>query len=133
MYSGIQIYEKSSSASAVFSYLASSSLLKNNLGCSGCRKTMRLKFVKKRGDVIWRCRSLRCNNREVSARRDSAFFNIKIPLKIIFLIIYEWSLNSRIKDIKTRLGVSYKAINSVLSEIKKIMKLKFEKIVGPNV
>ncbi|KAF7694660.1 hypothetical protein CDIK_2059 [Cucumispora dikerogammari] len=119
MYSSIQIYEKSSSASAVFLYLASSGLLKNILRCSGCRKTIRLKFVKKGDGVIWRCRLIRCNNRGVSVRKDSVFFNIKIPLKIIFLIIYEWSLNSRIKDIKTRLGVGYKAINSVLSEIRK--------------
>ncbi|KAF7685999.1 hypothetical protein CDIK_3252 [Cucumispora dikerogammari] len=40
-------------------------------------------------------------------------------------------LNSRIKDIKTRLSVGYKAINSVCIEIrKKIMNLKFEKIGG---
>ncbi|KAF7693705.1 hypothetical protein CDIK_2162 [Cucumispora dikerogammari] len=132
MYSGIQIYKKSSSASAVFSYLASCSLLKNNLRCSGCRKTMRLKFVKKKDGVIWRCRSFICNNREVSVRKDSVFFNIKIPLKIIFLIIYEWSLNSRIKDIKTRFDDGYKAINTVLIKIrKKIMKLKIKKICGP--
>ncbi|KAF7685709.1 hypothetical protein CDIK_3542 [Cucumispora dikerogammari] len=131
MYSGIQIYEKSSFASAVFSYLASSGLLKNNLRCSGCRKTMRLEFVENGDSVIWRCRSLRCNNKVVSVRKDSVFFNMHIPLKIIFLIIYEWSLNSRFKDIITRLGVGYKAINSVLSEIrKKIIKLKFEKIGG---
>ncbi|KAF7689938.1 hypothetical protein CDIK_2737, partial [Cucumispora dikerogammari] len=43
----------------------------------------------------------------------------------------EWSLNSRIKYIKTRLSVDYKVINSVLSEIKKIIKLKFEKIDEP--
>ncbi|KAF7685266.1 hypothetical protein CDIK_3985, partial [Cucumispora dikerogammari] len=70
--------------------------------------------------------------REVSVRKDSVFFNIKIPLKIIFLIIYEWSLNSQIKDIKRRSGVGYKAINSVLIEIrKKTMNLKFEKIGRP--
>ncbi|KAF7700494.1 hypothetical protein CDIK_1065 [Cucumispora dikerogammari] len=131
MYSGIQIYEKLSSASAVFSYLASSGILKDNLRCSGCRKTMWLKSVKRGDGVIWRCCSLICNNREVSVIKDFVFFNIKIPLKIIFLVIYEWSLNSRIKDIKTRLGVGYKAINSVLIEIrKKIIKLKFEKIGG---
>ncbi|KAF7692951.1 hypothetical protein CDIK_2363 [Cucumispora dikerogammari] len=132
MYSGLQIYEKSSYASAVFSYLASSGILKDNLGCSGCRKTMRLKFVKREVGVIRRCRSLRCNNKEVSVRKDLVFFNIKISLKIIFLIIYEFFLNSRIKNIKTRLGIGYKAINSVLIEIrKKIMKLKFEKIGWP--
>ncbi|KAF7684813.1 hypothetical protein CDIK_4438 [Cucumispora dikerogammari] len=134
MYSSIQIYEKLSSSSAVFSYLASLGLLKHNLKCSSCRKTMRLKFVKKRDSVIWRCRLLICNNREVSVRKDSIFFNIKIPLKIIFLIINEWYLNLRINDIKTRLGVGYKIINLVLIEIrKKIINLKFEKNVCPNV
>ncbi|KAF7685461.1 hypothetical protein CDIK_3790 [Cucumispora dikerogammari] len=93
---------------------------------------MRLKFVKRGDGAIWRCRSLRCNNREVSVRKDSVFFNIKIPLKIIFLIIYEWSLNSRTKYIKTRLGVGYKTIKSVLIEIrKKTMNIKFEKLGGP--
>ncbi|KAF7685462.1 hypothetical protein CDIK_3789 [Cucumispora dikerogammari] len=93
---------------------------------------MRFKFVKKGDSVIWRCRSLICNNREVSVRKDSVFFNIKFFLKIIFLIVYEWSLNSRIKDIKTRLSFGYKGINTILIELrKKIMKLKFEKIGGP--
>ncbi|KAF7684927.1 hypothetical protein CDIK_4324 [Cucumispora dikerogammari] len=133
MYSGIHLCDKLSSDSAVFSYLVFFGLLKHNLGWRGCRKTMCLKFVKRGYSVIWRCRSLRCNNREVSVRKNSVFFNIKNPLKIIFLIIYEWSLNSRIGEIKTRLCVGYKAINSVLIEIRGIiMNLKFEKIESPN-
>ncbi|KAF7691508.1 hypothetical protein CDIK_2554 [Cucumispora dikerogammari] len=101
MYFGIETYEKLSSASAVFSYLSSSGLIMNKLKCNGCRKTMRLKSLKKGDSVIWRCRLVRCNNREVLVRKVSVFFNIKISLKLIFLITYEWSLNSRIKDIKT--------------------------------
>ena len=79
---------------------------------------MRLRANKKTDGPIWRCGVRGCFKREVSIRNNSKFEKSRVPLKLIFLIFYEWSQKSPIKRIKTETGMQCGAINTVLSKIR---------------
>ena len=84
--------------------------------------------LKKIGDgLVWRCKSLKCNKKEVTVRKNSPMYGLKTPLKKIIEIIYEWSINTKIKDIKRETKVDYASINTVFWLIrKKIEKTDFK-------
>ncbi|KAF7689118.1 hypothetical protein CDIK_2861 [Cucumispora dikerogammari] len=126
-----ELYEITKSVCGNFQFLVNFGLLKKNSFCKGCRKSMFLKPKNISDGLVWRCKSLKCNKKENSIRKNSVLFRLKISLKKIIEIIYEWSINSKIKDIKREVEVDYCTINSVFRLIRnKLKKEKFNKIGG---
>ncbi|KAG0441468.1 hypothetical protein DMUE_1035, partial [Dictyocoela muelleri] len=104
---------------SLFEFLVQHELIVAKRKCIKCRKPMILKENKGLDGLKWRCNTYRCGKREVYIRKNSCFFQIKVPLKKIIMIIYEWSLNTPIKNIKKDLNCDYKTINSVFNIIRR--------------
>ncbi|KAF7689082.1 hypothetical protein CDIK_2897 [Cucumispora dikerogammari] len=98
-------YEITKSVCGNFQFLVNFSLLKKNSFCKYCRKSMFLKPKNISDGLVWRCKFLNCDKKENSIRKNSVLFLLKISLKKIIEIIYEWSINSKIKDIKREVEV----------------------------
>ncbi|KAG0420462.1 hypothetical protein DMUE_6341, partial [Dictyocoela muelleri] len=75
----------------------------------------------------------KCNKKEISIRRSSAFSKIKLPLKSIIRIIYLWAQNNTIKTIKKEIKIGNDAISAVLELInKKTKPAEIKQICGFN-
>ncbi|KAF7685257.1 hypothetical protein CDIK_3994 [Cucumispora dikerogammari] len=73
--------------------------------CKVCRKMMVLGELKTGDDLRWRCLAKKCAKKEIGVRKGSIFENVHLPLKKINLILYMWSRNTPIKEIKHELEV----------------------------
>ncbi|KAF7694604.1 hypothetical protein CDIK_2116 [Cucumispora dikerogammari] len=73
------------------------------------------------GGFIWACWSYKCKKFKISIKYCSFLEGIKLPLKDIIIILYEWCQETTIKRIKDGYGIHYKAVNHVLQVIRKII------------
>ncbi|KAF7697632.1 hypothetical protein CDIK_1539, partial [Cucumispora dikerogammari] len=73
--------------------------LKEKRFCKVCRKMMVLREKNVEDGLRWRCLAKICLKREISIRKNSIFFGLRLPLKTIVMILYLWSRDTPIKDI----------------------------------
>ena len=96
------------------------------------QKTHEIMSFKCSGGFIWRFCKIKCNMNTISVRKDPKFENIKLSLGKILEIIYEWSINTKIKIIRRKVDVDYRIINTILNLIRKFLKKEeIKKIGGP--
>ncbi|KAF7685642.1 hypothetical protein CDIK_3609, partial [Cucumispora dikerogammari] len=82
--------------------------------CNVCRKMMVLRELKTGDGLRWRCLAKKCAKKEISVRKGSILEGVHLPLKKIFLILYMWSRDTPIKEIKHELEVGKDDVNTVL-------------------
>ncbi|KAF7684896.1 hypothetical protein CDIK_4355 [Cucumispora dikerogammari] len=96
-------------------------LIKKFSNCKFCGKRMVLAKHQREDGFIWACWSFKCKKFKRSIRHCSFLEGIKLPLKDIIMILYEWCQETTIKRIKHEYGIQYKAVNQVLNVIRKII------------
>ncbi|KAF7685425.1 hypothetical protein CDIK_3826 [Cucumispora dikerogammari] len=82
--------------------------------CKVCRKMMVLGELKTGDGLRWRCLAKKCAKKEISVRKGSIFEGVRLPLKKIILILYMWSRDAPVKEIKHELEAGKDGVNTVL-------------------
>ncbi|KAF7686612.1 hypothetical protein CDIK_3095 [Cucumispora dikerogammari] len=98
-----KLYEITKSVCGNFQFLVNFGLPKGNGFCKGCRKPMFLKPKNISDGLVWRCKSLKCDKKKNSIRKNSVLFRLKISLKKVIEIFYGWSSNSKLKTLDAKL------------------------------
>ncbi|KAF7685071.1 hypothetical protein CDIK_4181 [Cucumispora dikerogammari] len=123
--------EKLKNLDGAVSFCMNVGLIKKSTNCKFCRKNMVLANHHREDGFIWACWSYKCEKLKRSIRYCSFLEGIKLPLKDIIMILYEWCQETTIKRIKHEYVIHYKAVNQVLQVIRKIIAdRKGEKIGG---
>ena len=115
---------------SLVSYLMNNGILKEKRVCRGCRNPMKLVEGGGLDGFRWKCFSKKCGRRVESIRKGSKFEKIRAPLKTIMSVIYEWCVNTPIKNIKREEGVNSKLVNSVFLIIRESIKKKNKEKLG---
>ncbi|KAF7697602.1 hypothetical protein CDIK_1574 [Cucumispora dikerogammari] len=96
-------------------------LLKKAWRCFFCRKPMVLTPHQREDGWIWVCYKSKCKRHKKSVRSVSFLSGLKLPLFKVIMIIYEWSQQIIIRRIKHEYDVEWKAINAVISVIRRVI------------
>ncbi|KAF7689917.1 hypothetical protein CDIK_2758, partial [Cucumispora dikerogammari] len=127
----ISLLTKLDSPSKVIQFCMDSGLIRKGWRCPICRKPMVLTPHHREDGWIWVCWKSKCKKHKKSIRTDSFLSDLKLPLFKIIMIMYEWTQQTVIKRIKHEYNVEWKAINAVISVIRRvIVPRKIEKIGG---
>ncbi|KAF7691486.1 hypothetical protein CDIK_2575 [Cucumispora dikerogammari] len=71
--------------------------------CKVCKKMLILGELKTGDGLRRRCLAKKSAKKEISVRKESIFEGVHSPLKKIILILYMWSRDTPIKEIKHKL------------------------------
>ena len=83
-----------SSQETILEFLVEKKLLKTNVLCNICSRSMNIRKYKSNDGYTWRCSNSLCNGRK-SIRKDSIFQNSTLEIKIILLIVFEWCCDTK--------------------------------------
>ncbi|KRH94228.1 hypothetical protein M153_3290007862 [Pseudoloma neurophilia] len=123
----------------IFLHLRARGLLKTQINCPSCGKSLVEKQVKRNIDgIMLRCLNKLCEEYQsyFSIPIGSFFENSKLRLETIFEIIYRYSKNELVKITSLELEVSHPTVTKIHTEIRSIIRIYYDNVPmildGPN-
>lgn len=107
----LDLFEIANNQETLIQWMWSVSLLQRNFLCNICDKAYVLTKHNENVDGYrFKCYGHKCNKSTLSIRKNSFFFNSKLPLKKLIFLLYEWSRDTSVIEVAYEYSISERVV-----------------------